>query len=74
MPTVPLIALEFAFRGGAARIRADKPGVANMAASLLDEGAGELDGKTFHERLERTAIEMNFQRRPRSCPRHACAR
>ncbi len=32
--TVPLVALDFAFRGGASQDPADKPGVANMATSL----------------------------------------
>jgi zinc protease len=58
--TVPLVALEFAFKGGAAQDPADKPGVSNMMADLLDEGAGELDSNAFHERLERRAIQMNF--------------
>jgi zinc protease len=31
-----------------------------MMASLLDEGAGNVDSKTFQERLERAAIEMQF--------------
>ena len=61
--TVPLIAMEYAFGGGAAQDPADKPGVANMVASLLDEGAGDLDSKTFHERLERRAIELQLHRR-----------
>jgi zinc protease len=59
-PATPLIALDFAFRGGADEDPAEKPGVANMAADLLDEGAGPLDGNAFHERLERHAIEMTF--------------
>ena len=46
-PAVPLIAIDFAFRGGANQDPADKPGVANMVAALLDEGAGELDAKAF---------------------------
>ena len=50
--TVPLIAMEYAFAGGAAQDPAGKPGVANMVADLLDEGAGDLDSKTFHERLD----------------------
>jgi zinc protease len=58
--SVPLIAIDFAFRGGASQDPADKAGVASMVASLLDEGAGELDAKTFHERLENKAIELNF--------------
>jgi zinc protease len=32
-----------------------------MTLDLLDEGAGELDDRAFHEALERKAIEMNFQ-------------
>src|SRR5260370_862271 len=39
---------------------ADKPGVSNLVADLLDEGSGDLDSKTFHERLERRAIELSF--------------
>ena len=31
-----------------------------MVAGLLDEGSGDLDSKTFHERLERRAIELSF--------------
>jgi zinc protease len=59
-PTVPLIAINFGFRGGSAQDPQDKAGTANMMASLLDEGAGNVDGKTFQERLERAAIEMQF--------------
>jgi zinc protease len=59
-PAVPVIAMHFAFRGGANQDPADKPGVANMAASLLDEGAGDLDAKTFHEQLEENALELRF--------------
>ena len=58
--TVPLIAMEYAFAGGAAQDPAGKSGVGNMVASLLDEGSGDLDSKTFHERLERRAIELSF--------------
>jgi zinc protease len=58
--TVPLIAMEYAFGGGASQDPAGKPGVGNMVASLLDEGSGDLDSKTFHERLDRRAIELSF--------------
>jgi zinc protease len=58
--TVPLIAMEYAFGGGASQDPAGKPGVGNMVAGLLDEGSGDLDSKTFHERLERRAIELSF--------------
>jgi zinc protease len=58
--TVPLIAMEYAFGGGASQDPADKPGVGNMVASLIDEGSGDLDSKSFHERLDRRAIELSF--------------
>jgi zinc protease len=58
--TVPLIAMEYAFGGGASQDPTGKSGLGNMVASLLDEGAGDLDSKTFHERLERRAIELSF--------------
>jgi zinc protease len=58
--TVPLIAMEYAFGGGAAQDPPDKPGVANMVASLIDEGSGDLDSRSFHERLDRRAIELSF--------------
>ena len=58
--TVPLIAMEYAFGGGATQDPAGKAGVGNMVADLLDEGSGDLDSKTFHERLDRRAIELSF--------------
>ena len=59
--SVPLITLNYAFHGGASQDDAEKAGTAHFAADLLDEGAGELDSKTFHERLENHAIELGFQ-------------
>ncbi|QPF88000.1 insulinase family protein [Bradyrhizobium genosp. L] len=59
--TVPLIAMEYAFSGGAGQDPAGKPGVGNLVADLLDEGSGDLDSKSYHERLDRRAIELSFQ-------------
>ena len=59
-PSVPLIAFDFAFKGGATQDPPDKPGVATLAASLLDEGAGDIESKDFHERVEAKAIELSF--------------
>jgi len=58
--TVPLVAMEYSFGGGATQDPADKSGVGNMVANLLDEGSEDLDSKTFHERLDRRAIELSF--------------
>ena len=38
--TVPLIAMEYAFGGGATQDPADKPGVGNLVADLIDEVSG----------------------------------
>jgi zinc protease len=58
--SAPLVALNYAFHGGSTQDEADKAGTANLAADLLDEGAGDIDGKTFHERVENHAIELAF--------------
>jgi zinc protease len=58
---IPLVTLNYAFHGGATQDEADKAGTANLAADLLDEGAGDLDSKAFHERMENHAIELTFQ-------------
>ena len=60
-PAVPLIAVDFAFAGGAVQDPAGKAGTANLTASLLDDGAGDLDSKAFADRLERKAIELGFR-------------
>jgi len=59
--SVPLISLNYAFHGGAGQDDDGKSGAANLTADMLDEGAGDLDGKAFHERLENHAIELGFQ-------------
>ncbi|WP_428841275.1 M16 family metallopeptidase [Bradyrhizobium barranii] len=58
--TVPLIAMKYAFSGGASQDPAGKPGVGNLVAGLLDEGSGDIDSKTYHERLDRRAIKLSF--------------
>ncbi|QIB33894.1 M16 family metallopeptidase [Ancylobacter pratisalsi] len=58
--TLPLVAMEIAFMGGASQDPGDKPGVANLAASLLDEGAGDLDSQAFQDRMAGKAIELRF--------------
>ncbi len=58
---VPLVTLNYAFHGGASQDAAAKAGTASLAANLLDEGAGSLDSKAYHERLEDHAIEVAFE-------------
>ena len=57
---VPLVSLEFAFRGGASQDPAGKSGAVTMMASLLDEGAGDLEHQAFQRALDEKAIEMSF--------------
>jgi zinc protease len=59
--SVPLVTLSYAFEGGSSQDDAEKSGAANLAADMLDEGAGDIDGNTFHERLENHAIELGFR-------------
>jgi zinc protease len=59
-PAVPIIALQFSFKGGADQDPALKPGIGYMAAALLDDGAGELDAEAFQRRLQEHAVEMRF--------------
>jgi len=58
--TVPLVAIDFSFLGGATQVPADKAGLANLMVDLLDEGAGDLDARAFHERVETNAIGLGF--------------
>lgn len=56
----PIINLRFAFRGGASLDPDGREGLANLASSLLDEGAGELDSQAFQGRLEDLSIVLRF--------------
>ncbi len=58
--TIPLIAMNFAFRGGTRLDPKGKEGLGNLLSGLLDEGAGELDAAAFQERLEAHAIQLGF--------------
>ena len=59
--STPITALEFSFRdAGGASDPKDMAGLSNMASSLLDEGAGDLDSQAFQGRLEDHAIRLSF--------------
>ncbi len=58
--TNPIISLRFAFRGGAGLDPAGKQGLANLAASTMDEGAGDLDSQAFQKTLEDKSIRISF--------------
>jgi zinc protease len=56
--TVPMVSIEYAFRGGASQDPTDKPGVAHLLTTLLDEGAGDLPSAAFQQKLEDQAIKL----------------
>lgn len=49
---IPMVSAEVAFRNGSAFEPAAKAGLANLTASLLDEGAADMDAKAFTEALD----------------------
>ncbi len=57
---VPVVAMHFAFRGGANQDPAVKPGVSHMVAALLDDGAGDLESRAFQQRVVDSALELRF--------------
>ena len=56
----PIISLSFAVRGGASLDPEGKGGLAEMACNLLDEGAGDLESRAFHEKLDDLAVSLGF--------------
>ena len=59
--TNPIIAVNFLFKNaGYAGNEENKDGLAQMAASLLDDGTEKLDRVAYQEELEKYAININF--------------
>ncbi len=59
--SVPMMALRFAFDGGSTQDAIGKDGTANFVASMLDEGAGDIDSTLFQQRMEDIAMRMSFE-------------
>ncbi len=59
--SIPMIAFNFHFEGGAALEPVDKLGVTNMMVGLLEEGAGDLDSLGFATRREELATRLRFR-------------
>jgi zinc protease len=59
-PSIPIVALEISFAGGARLDPADRTGLANLAAALLDEGAGDLDSEAFATARDTLAARFGF--------------
>jgi zinc protease len=56
--SVPMIAMTVSLPAGSAYDPAAKSGLSAFAASMLDEGAGGLDSKAFHDALANRAIQL----------------
>ncbi|MEG6508720.1 pitrilysin family protein [Methyloligella sp. 2.7D] len=56
----PLVALRFAFRGGAAQDPDGKDGLSYFVTGMMDEGAGDLDAAAYQELEQSLAIHMDF--------------
>jgi zinc protease len=56
----PLIAMRFAFRGGASQDGQGKEGLAYFITAMMDEGAGELGAVAFQEREQALAMRMDL--------------
>ena len=61
--SLPLIAVDFAFDGGATRDPENRAGSAYLISGLLDEGAGDLDAEAFQGRMADHAISLGFDAR-----------
>ena len=59
----PLITMQFVMRGGSSSDPKDKTGLAYLVSGLLDEGAGDLDSRSFQALLEKNSISLSFNAR-----------
>ncbi|WP_322890808.1 MULTISPECIES: pitrilysin family protein [unclassified Yoonia] len=60
-PSIPFVALEIRFRGGASLDLPGKRGATNLMAALLEEGAADRDAQAFQTELERLAARFSFR-------------
>lgn len=59
-PSIPFMALEMRFRGGASLDAPGKRGAINLMTGLLEEGAGDLDSRAFARSLEALAASFSY--------------
>lgn len=60
-PSIPFIALELRFRGGASLDAPGKRGAINLMTGLLEEGAGDLDSRGFARAQESLAASFSYR-------------
>ena len=59
----PLITMQFVMKGGSSADPKNKGGLAYLVSGLLDEGAGDMDSKSFQTFLEKNSISLSFSAR-----------
>lgn len=59
-PSIPIVSLEIAFRGGNRLDPDGKEGVGNFMTGLLEEGAGDLDAVAFSNRADELSARFGF--------------
>lgn len=57
--TVPIVAMQASLPAGSVYDPRGKSGLADFAASMLDEGAANLDSRSFHDALADRAIQLS---------------
>ncbi|WP_299826153.1 pitrilysin family protein [uncultured Roseobacter sp.] len=58
--SIPFVALEIRFRGGASLDAPDKRGAINLMTGLLEEGAADMDARDFARSTEALATSFGF--------------
>jgi len=58
--SIPLVAMNFSFNGGAASDPADTTGLSQFLSGMLDEGAGDLTSAQFQAAINDNSIKMSF--------------
>jgi zinc protease len=59
-PSIPIVALEISFAGGARLDPEDRAGLANLMSGLMEEGAGELDAVGFSKARDDFSARFGF--------------
>ncbi|MFN3275236.1 MAG: M16 family metallopeptidase [Paracoccus sp. (in: a-proteobacteria)] len=58
--SIPFVAIEFQFRGGASMDAPGKRGAVNLMTALLEEGAGQRDATAFAQAVEDLGARISF--------------
>ena len=58
--SIPFVALEIRFKGGASLDPEGKRGVVNLMTGLIEEGAGDMDARAFIEARDELAASFSF--------------